>query len=104
MPLMDFVRNITTSLRRNTIQKYSHLEGVLYVAFLSVVDPQHQSKSSGFYRAAQSCLETLKDTVPVGQFSVWIKPLKAQEENGTLTILAPTLIHHTQCKDGKESF
>jgi chromosomal replication initiator protein len=25
----------------------------------------------------------------VGQFSVWIKPLKAQEKNGTLTILAP---------------
>jgi chromosomal replication initiator protein len=34
-------------------------------------------------------VETLKDTVPVGQFSVWIKPLKAQEKNGTLTILAP---------------
>ena len=37
----------------------------------------------------KKCLETLKDTVPVGQFSVWIKPLKAQEKNGTLTILAP---------------
>jgi chromosomal replication initiator protein len=29
----------------------------------------------------KKCLETLKDTVPVGQFSVWIKPLKAQEKN-----------------------
>ncbi|CAC9646426.1 chromosomal replication initiator protein DnaA [bacterium endosymbiont of Bathymodiolus sp. 5 South] len=37
----------------------------------------------------KKCLETLKGTVPVGQFSVWIKPLKAQEKNGTLTILAP---------------
>jgi chromosomal replication initiator protein len=37
----------------------------------------------------KKCLETLKDTVPVGQFSVWIKPLKTQEKNGTLTILAP---------------
>ncbi len=37
----------------------------------------------------EKCLETLKHTVPVGQFSVWIKPLKAQEKNNTLTILAP---------------
>ncbi len=37
----------------------------------------------------KKCLETLKDTVPIGQFSVWIKPLIAQEKNGTLTILAP---------------
>jgi hypothetical protein len=65
MPLMDFVRNITTSLRHNTIediksfyqsanfQKYSHLEGALCVAFLPVVDPQHRLKYSGFYRAVQ---------------------------------------------------
>lgn len=37
----------------------------------------------------KKCLETLKDILPVGQFSIWIKPLKAQEKNGTLTILAP---------------
>ncbi len=37
----------------------------------------------------KKCLDTLKDSVPVGQFSVWIKPLKAQEKNNTLTILAP---------------
>jgi chromosomal replication initiator protein len=37
----------------------------------------------------EKCLKTLKDTVPVGQFSVWIQPLKATEENDTLTIVAP---------------
>ena len=37
----------------------------------------------------EKCLDTLKDTVPLGQFSVWIKPLKAQEKNNTLTLLAP---------------
>lgn len=37
----------------------------------------------------EKCLDTLKDTVPVGQFSVWIKPLKVQEKNNTLTILTP---------------
>ncbi|KAA0446110.1 MAG: chromosomal replication initiator protein DnaA [Candidatus Thioglobus sp.] len=34
-------------------------------------------------------LETLKDTVPVGQFSVWIRPIKAVEKDGVLTITAP---------------
>ena len=37
----------------------------------------------------EKCLETLKDTVPVGQFSVWIQPLKATEKDSTLTIAAP---------------
>lgn len=37
----------------------------------------------------EKCLETLKDTLPVGQFSIWIKPLKAQEKNNILTISAP---------------
>ncbi|CAB9538629.1 Chromosomal replication initiator protein DnaA [uncultured Gammaproteobacteria bacterium] len=37
----------------------------------------------------EKCLKTLKDTVPVGQFSVWIQPLKATEKNDTLTIVAP---------------
>ncbi|AYQ55771.1 Chromosomal replication initiator protein DnaA [Bathymodiolus thermophilus thioautotrophic gill symbiont] len=37
----------------------------------------------------EKCLETLKDTIPVGQFSVWIQPLKATEKGNILTIVAP---------------
>ncbi|RUA05238.1 MAG: chromosomal replication initiator protein DnaA [Gammaproteobacteria bacterium] len=37
----------------------------------------------------KKCLETLKDTVPIGQFSVWIQPLKATVKDNTLTIMAP---------------
>ncbi|WXU00580.1 MAG: Chromosomal replication initiator protein DnaA [Catillopecten margaritatus gill symbiont] len=36
-------------------------------------------------------LEILKDTVPVGQFSVWIQPVKAIEKKGVLTLLAPNI-------------
>ncbi|MBA5248559.1 MAG: chromosomal replication initiator protein DnaA [Gammaproteobacteria bacterium] len=36
-------------------------------------------------------LETLKETVSIGQFSVWIQPVKAIEKEGTLTILAPNI-------------
>lgn len=35
------------------------------------------------------CLETLKDTVPIGQFGLWIQPLKAVEKEGVLSIFAP---------------
>ncbi len=35
------------------------------------------------------CLNTLKDTVPLSQFSVWIKPLKVIEDGSTLSLLAP---------------
>ena len=30
------------------------------------------------------CLESLKNTLPLGEFSVWVKPLKAAERNETL--------------------
>ncbi|MDC9714896.1 MAG: chromosomal replication initiator protein DnaA [Gammaproteobacteria bacterium] len=37
----------------------------------------------------KKCLETLKETMPIGQFSVWIQPLEVQEDGDTLTLLAP---------------
>lgn len=36
-------------------------------------------------------LKTLKDTVPVGQFSVWIQSVKTTEKEGVLTIVAPNV-------------
>mgnify|MGYP001572933421 CR=1 FL=1 len=41
------------------------------------------------------CLKTLKDTIPLSQYSVWVQPLKAIEDGKTLSLLAPT----TQVKD-----
>lgn len=35
------------------------------------------------------CLNTLKESVPLSEFSVWIQPLKAIEDNNNLNILAP---------------
>ncbi|HIE78971.1 MAG TPA: chromosomal replication initiator protein DnaA [Candidatus Thioglobus sp.] len=37
----------------------------------------------------QRCLKTLKNSVPLSQFSVWIQPLKAVEEGDKLSLLAP---------------
>lgn len=37
----------------------------------------------------KKCLETLKESVPMAQFSVWIQPIKATEKEGVLTITAP---------------
>ncbi len=36
------------------------------------------------------CLDSLKNSLPLGEFSVWVKPLKAIEKNETLTLLAPS--------------
>mgnify|MGYP002641197183 FL=1 len=41
------------------------------------------------------CLNTLKDTVPLSEYSVWIHPLKALEDQNTLSLLAP----NTQVKN-----
>ncbi|MDG2395433.1 chromosomal replication initiator protein DnaA [Candidatus Thioglobus sp.] len=41
------------------------------------------------------CLNTLKDTIPLSQYSIWVQPLKALEDGETLTLLAP----NTQTKD-----
>ena len=41
------------------------------------------------------CLNTLKDTIPLAQYSVWVQPLKALEDKQTLSLLAP----NTQVKD-----
>ena len=41
------------------------------------------------------CLETLKDTIPLAQYSVWVQPLKALENSSTLSLLAP----NNQVKD-----
>ncbi len=41
------------------------------------------------------CLNTLKDTIPLSQYSVWVQPLKAREDKETLSLLAP----NTQVKD-----
>lgn len=35
------------------------------------------------------CLNTLKDTMPLQQFSVWVQPLKAIENKNSLSLLAP---------------
>lgn len=37
------------------------------------------------------CLDTLKDTVPLSEYSVWIQPLKALENQHTLSLLAPNV-------------
>ena len=36
------------------------------------------------------CLDSLKNSLPLGEFSVWVKPLKVIEKNETLTLLAPS--------------
>ena len=36
------------------------------------------------------CLDSLKDSLPLGEFSVWVKPLKATERNETLYLNAPS--------------
>ena len=36
------------------------------------------------------CLDSLKNSLPLGEFSVWVKPLKAIEKNETLSLLAPS--------------
>ncbi len=41
------------------------------------------------------CLNTLKDTIPLAQYSVWVQPLKALEDKDILSLLAP----NTQVKD-----
>ncbi len=35
------------------------------------------------------CLNTLKDTIPLSQYSVWVQPLKAREDKETLSLWAP---------------
>ena len=41
------------------------------------------------------CLNTLKDTIPLSQYSVWVQPLKALEDKETLSLMAP----NNQVKD-----
>jgi len=41
------------------------------------------------------CLNTLKGTIPLSQYSVWVQPLKALEDKETLSLLAP----NNQVKD-----
>ena len=36
------------------------------------------------------CLDSLKNSLPLGEYSVWVKPLKAIEKNETLSLLAPS--------------
>ena len=36
------------------------------------------------------CLNTLKDTLPLATFSVWVQPLKAIEDDSNLSLLAPS--------------
>ena len=35
-------------------------------------------------------LDSLKNSLPLGEFSVWVKPLVAIEKNSTLYLLAPS--------------
>ena len=35
-------------------------------------------------------LDSLKNSLPLGEFSVWVKPLGAIEKNSTLHLLAPS--------------
>jgi len=36
------------------------------------------------------CLNTLKDTLPLATYSVWVQPLKAIEDEANLSLLAPS--------------
>ena len=36
------------------------------------------------------CLDSLKDSLPLGEYSVWVKPLKASERNEILYLSAPS--------------
>ncbi len=38
----------------------------------------------------EKCLNTLKDTLPLATFSVWVQPLKAIEDETNLSLLAPS--------------
>jgi chromosomal replication initiator protein len=41
-------------------------------------------------QAWAKCLDSLKDSLPLGEYSVWVKPLKATERNETLYLNAPS--------------
>jgi chromosomal replication initiator protein len=41
-------------------------------------------------QAWAKCLDSLKDSLPLGEYSVWVKPLKASERNETLYLSAPS--------------
>ena len=41
-------------------------------------------------QAWAKCLDSLKDSLPLGEYSVWVKPLKATERNETLYLGAPS--------------
>ena len=41
-------------------------------------------------QAWAKCLDSLKDSLPLGEYSVWVKPLKAAERNETLYLNAPS--------------
>ena len=36
------------------------------------------------------CLDSLKNSLPLGEYSVWVKPLQASERNETLYLNAPS--------------
>ena len=36
------------------------------------------------------CLESLKSSLPLGEYSVWVKPLQASERNEILYLNAPS--------------
>ena len=36
------------------------------------------------------CLDSLKNSLPLGEYSVWVKPLQALERNETLYLNAPS--------------
>ncbi|MDA7438040.1 chromosomal replication initiator protein DnaA [Candidatus Pseudothioglobus singularis] len=41
-------------------------------------------------QAWAKCLDSLRDSLPLGEYSVWVKPLKATERNETLYLNAPS--------------
>ena len=41
-------------------------------------------------QAWEKCLRLLKDSLPLGEYSVWVKPLRATERNETLYLNAPS--------------
>jgi chromosomal replication initiator protein len=41
-------------------------------------------------QAWEKCLVSLKDSIPLGEYSVWVKPLNATERNETLYLNAPS--------------
>ena len=39
----------------------------------------------------QTCIDTLKDELPLQQFNTWIRPLKVESDHHSVTLVAPNI-------------